>query len=128
MRDPGKGAFHNPAARQYHKPLRWQQLLPIYLHALVQPLLSPCHKHFLWGRLAWTLDEIHTPSKLLLHPALALVLATIASIHPQMFEARKLRIRLLQSSVLIPSQSITLALWTFALSTKPSVSTRMWRF
>jgi len=39
--------FHNPSARQYHKPLRWQQLLLIYLHALVQPLLGPYHKHFL---------------------------------------------------------------------------------
>src|SRR3712207_2500381 len=94
MRDPGKRPFHHPSTRQHYKPLSWQQLLLIDLHALVmQPLLGPCHKHFLWGSLAWALDEIHTPSKLLLHAVLALVLAPVASIHPQMFEARKLRIR-----------------------------------
>src|SRR3712207_7843864 len=93
MRDPGKRPFHNPSARQHYKPLSWQQLLPIDHHALVQPLLSPSHEHFLWGRLAWALDEIHAPFKLLLHPVLAPIFSPVASVHPQMFEARKLRIR-----------------------------------
>jgi hypothetical protein len=35
MANPGKGAFHNPAARQHYKPLRWQQLLPIDYLTLV---------------------------------------------------------------------------------------------
>src|SRR5215210_3517801 len=127
MRDPGKRSFHNSSARQYYKPLRWQQLLPIDLHTLVQPLFSPCHKHFFWGRLARTLDEIHTPSKFLLRPVLALVLAPVASIHPYRCLRRGNCVSACRSSVLIPSQSITLALWTFALSTKPSVSTSRWR-
>jgi hypothetical protein len=71
---------------------------------------------------------IHTPSKLLLYPVLAPIFSPVAGIHPQMFEAGELHMCSLHSSVLIPSQSITLALWTFALSTKPSVSTSRWRF
>jgi hypothetical protein len=51
------------------------------------------HKHFLWGRLAGTLNEIHAPSELPLHPILALTFSSVAGVHPQMFEVRKLRIR-----------------------------------
>jgi hypothetical protein len=68
------------------------------------PLVQAC---------AETLDEIHAPSELLLYlESLPLSISPVAGVHPQMIEAGELHIsaRCTVSSVLIPSQSITLAL------------------
>src|SRR5215207_2125586 len=62
----------------------------------MQPLLSPSHKHFLWSRLAGTLNELHTPSECLLYPILAPIFSPVAGVYPQMFEAGEVHICSLQ--------------------------------
>src|SRR5215203_4010849 len=61
-------------------------------------------EHLFGSRLAWTLDEFHIPSELLLHPVLTLfVFSTVSCVQPQLRETGKLLVRFAQSSVLIPS-------------------------
>src|ERR671920_2438421 len=101
----------------------WHELLPIQRHALFSPFPRPHPKHLFGGGLARTLHEIHTPSQSLLHPVLALVLSTVACVHPQMTQARESLLGSMQQRLDSLSKSMTLALWIFTLSTKPSVST-----
>jgi hypothetical protein len=75
------------------KALRRHKFLPIYLHALFSPLLSPSHQHLFGSRLSRALYEFHTPPQGLLYPILALVLSPVAAVQPQVREAAKLRIR-----------------------------------
>src|SRR5215211_965258 len=102
-------------------------MLPIYLHAFLGPLLGPRQQHLLGSGLTWTLDDIHAPPQRLPDPVGTLLLSAVAGIHPQMAEARKSRICPMQQR-LDPFVIHHLgAVWTLALSTKPSVSTRRWR-
>jgi hypothetical protein len=78
-------------------------MLPIHLHALFGPFLSPRFQNLFGSGLPLTLDDIHAPPQRLLDPVCTLLLSAVASIHPQMREAGKLPVRLPQSSVLIPS-------------------------
>ncbi len=103
-------------------------MLPLHLHAFLGPLPGSPHQHLLGSGLAGTLDDIHAPPQTLPDPVGTLLLSAVAGIHPQLTEARKPRLCPMQQRLDPFSKSITLALWTFALSTKPSVSTRMWRF
>jgi site-specific DNA recombinase len=74
--------LHHPPTWQDDEPLRWHELLPIYLHAFFGPLSGPRHKHFLRSRLAWLADDLHAPPERLLYPVCALVFSCVASVHP----------------------------------------------
>ena len=103
------------------------ELLPIYLHTFLGPIPRPRSKHLFGGSIARTLHELHAPAQGLLNPIATLVLSSVARVQPQMMQAREALLRSMQQRLDPLSKSITLALWTFAFSTKPSVSTRMWR-
>src|SRR5215204_2600547 len=60
--DPGKGAFHHPAAWEDLKCPRWQKLLPINYLAFLGQLLRPPHQHIFGGGFTRTFDQFHTPS------------------------------------------------------------------
>ena len=74
-----------------------------------------------------TLHQIHAPSQGLFYPVRALVLSAVAGVQPQMAQAGKLLLRppqqRLDPLVIHDLGAVDLRLE----STKPSVSTRMWR-
>src|SRR5215216_6788575 len=100
-------------------------MLPIHLYALFGPFSGPRHQYLLGSSLTWTLDDIYAPPQCLLDPVCALILSAVAGIHPQVTEARKSPLCPIQQRLDPLSKSITLALCTFTLSTKPSVSSRI---
>src|SRR5215207_2254203 len=81
--NPGKGAFHHPAAWEELKGSRWQKLLPIDHLAFLGQFLRPTHQHFFGGGFVRTFDQFHTPSQNLLHPTSAFLLAPVTSVQPQ---------------------------------------------
>src|SRR5215211_2673782 len=99
-------------------------MLPIHLHALFGPLPGPPHQHLLGSGHSGTLEEIHAPPQCLLDPVCTLVLSAVARVQPQVRKAGKLPICSSQKRLdpLIIHHFGTV--WTFTLSTKPSVSTR----
>src|SRR4051794_16668017 len=125
--DPSDRSLHNPATRQHHEAFRGQQSLPIHGHALFGPFPCPPHQHHLGGGLFRTLHQIHAPAQGFLYPVRPLVLSAVTRIQPQMREAGKALVRLAQQRldalVVHDLGAVDLRLE----STKPSVSTRMWR-
>src|SRR5215204_397202 len=59
-------------------------------------MFGPHHQHFLGSRLARTFDELDRPTKCLFHPTFALLLTSIASVHPQVRKAGELLAAMLQ--------------------------------
>src|SRR5215207_104317 len=59
-------------------------------------MFGPHHQHFLGSRLARTFDELDRPTKCLFHPTFALLLTSIASVHPQVRQAGELLADMLQ--------------------------------
>jgi hypothetical protein len=123
---PGKGPLHHPPARQGHVPSRRHKPLPVHLLSLLGPFLCPDLRHLLrYGLLAGlrttsTLKPKTSSAHLLLLPSYP------ASNH-RCFR-RESPVRADSSRSLSPSWSGTLALCTFALRSKPSVSTSRCRF
>lgn len=64
-------------------------MLPIHSHALFGPLSSPRLQNLFGSGLPLTLDDIYAPPQGLLDPVCTLLLSAVASIHPQMREARR---------------------------------------
>jgi hypothetical protein len=63
--------------------------VPIYRYVLFGPLPGPRLHNLFGGSLARALDESYAPTQSLLHPLCTFLLSTVASIQPQMTEARK---------------------------------------
>src|SRR5215208_5885684 len=86
------------------------------------------YKYFLGGGFACSIDDLYLPAQGLLCPVCTLVLSCVTSVQPQVRKAREQSFGAIQQRQGdTVSKSITLALMTLALSTKPSVSTSRWR-
>src|SRR5215212_9270662 len=127
VRDPREGALHHPPSRQHPKTLRRHELLPIHLLAFLGPLPCPSLGHLLRERLPRLAHHLHTQSHNLLGPTSPPSLAS--SVDPQVSKAREeiaaRRIQQHPNAICVRDSG---AVYGRALSTKPSVSTRRWRF
>jgi hypothetical protein len=125
--DPRQRTLHHPPPRQHHEAFGGHKFLPLYGHALFGPFTGPRHHYLFWGGLFRALHQIHAPSQCLPHPVRALVLSALARVQPQMPEARESLPCSMQQR-LDPLVVHHLGAVDLRLeSTKPSVSTRMWR-
>src|SRR5215212_5653734 len=124
--DPREGALHHPPTRQHPETPRRHQPLPIYLLALLGPLLSPALSYVLGERLFGLAHHLHAQPQNLLGPSSAP--PPVARVDPQVRKARKaIARRVKQQPDAIFVRNFGAVCFGFE-STKPSVSTSKRRF
>src|SRR5215203_4875555 len=97
VRDPREGALHHPSTRQDPEAFGRHQPLPVHLLALFGPLLGPDLSHLLGNRLWGLAHHLDAQPEDLLGPLSAPT--PIASVHPQVLQARELGPRRLQQQL-----------------------------